>query len=482
MPPQHQPPFTQREPQKKLIPSFIAGLQDFAYGETYWTIFKYWAPELISALIFYAFAIIDSYWIADLKSTSTYTTLNVTNNFFHFMSKVAEGLSIGTVIITGQYNGRSCLTDVGRTLRDSFWTTILVGGIFAAALSFGAHAIYTAYGVPQRMIEIGTPYLRLRAWGIFFMFVSLAFIGFLRGIKNTRVPMWIFTGGGAFFVLFDYVLIKGKFGFPALGLKGSAIASVAQYVAMSIMALGYTFLNKENKKYGIRLFDSFTRWEDVKRLFMVSWPTILDKATVAAAYIWLGAMVAKMGTLALASFSVIKDLERFAFLPAIAFAQVITFLVSNSYGMQDWRGIKSSIKKILFLSSGMTFAILALFSIYTDKLVPLFDRKGEFTAFSARVFPYLSVLVFFDLLQLILSGALRGAANVRVVMWTRLFVCVLYFAPVSYLFTQLPLDDRPALKFFLVYGSFYLGNALMSIVYIRRFRGEAWKKEAVWQK
>ena len=90
----------------------------------------------------------------------------------------------------------------------------------------------------------------------------------------------------------------------------------------------------------------------------------------------------------------------------------------------------------------------------------------------------LSVLVFFDLLQLILSGALRGAANVNAVMWVRLAVCVFYFMPVSWIIAHMPLE-RLTLKFLLVYSSFYIGSALMSVIYVYRFRGERWQKKSI---
>ena len=154
---------------------------------------------------------------------------------------------------------------------------------------------------------------------------------------------------------------------------------------------------------------------------------MIDKATLAAAYMWLGYMINPMGIIAIASLTAIKDLERFAILPAAAFANVITFLVSNAYGRHDWEGIKCNIKKTVFLSALFVFSILLIFSLWPSYFIGIFDSKNKFTAFSARIFPMLSVLVFFDLLQLILSGALRGAANVNAVMWVRLAVCVFYF-------------------------------------------------------
>jgi len=202
--------------------------------------------------------------------------------------------------------------------------------------------------------------------------------------------------------------------------------------------------------------------------------TLLDKAIIASAYIWLCKMIGPMGTSAVASYNVINHMERFAITPATAFATVITILVSNDYGVKNWQAIKSNLKKVIFLTSLMVLAILMFFSSYPTHIIGLFDRTGDFTDFAARAFPILSVLAYFDLLQLLLSGALRGAANVKTVMLTRMVVYLGYFVPVSYLLAHSPIQDQ-LVKFILIYGSFYVGSALMTIVYINRFRSENWK-------
>jgi Na+-driven multidrug efflux pump len=259
---------------------------------------------------------------------------------------------------------------------------------------------------------------------------------------------------------------------------GSAIASVIQYASMMFFALGYVLFHKDLRSYVIRIFSSLVELSYIKQLMVLSFPVMIDKAALACSYIWIGRCLAPMGTVALASFSVIKDLERFSFLPAIAFAQVITFLVSNDYAKCDWDGIKSMIKKIIFLSSIMVFAILIFCSTYPEQIIRFFDFKGEFCCFAAKIFPVVSVLVFLDVLQLILAGALRGAANVSTVMWTRLIVCALFTAPVAYLCSLVPMENQ-ILKFVCIYGSLYVGNGIMCIVYIRRFRGEKWKRKAI---
>lgn len=465
--------------QKPIIASYIAGIKDTEHGESLTQIMKYFVPEFITALVLYSLMYFyDSWLIAHLKSTSMYATAGATNTLLHFITKMAEGFSVGTIILAGQYNGRGETKRVGRALVDAFWVTTIAGTFVAACLFFGANAIYTLYGVPEKMIAHGTPYLRMRAIAILFMYVYFALIGFLRGIKNTRAPMVIFILGAVIFIFFDYVLIFGVLGFPALELQGSAVASVIQFGVMLIAAFVFIFTNPEYKKYGLNLFNDIANWQRIKDLLRLSWPVMLDKATLAMGYLWLGAMINPMGKYAIASFSVIKDLERLAIMPAAAFAQVITFLVSNSYGVGDWQGIKSNLKKIIFLASIFVFAILLVFCLWPTQFISVFDHKGKFTTFAATLLPIMSVLVFFDLLQLILAGAMRGAANVKIVLYTRLGVMFLFFIPTTLFIAWLQIQST-MLSFLLMYGSFYVGNGLMSIVYMWRFRGNRWKTKSV---
>ena len=460
---------------KRMIQHDVNGGAQQKYGETYSHIMRYFVPEFITNLIVYSMPLwLDAIFISYLQSTPTYATLGVTNNIIHLVLKIADALAVSTVILSGQFNGLEDYKRAGQTMRDSFWVTCMVGAFFFLLLYFGGYWIYKWYGVADEIIELGIPFLRMRAIGIFFMFIYFAFVGFLRGIKNTRSPMKIFIFGALIFMIMDYIFIFGKCGFEPMGLLGSALATNIQYAAMLLVIVGYVVLNKKNRKYGVELFAIFSQKHNIRRFLKISVPLIADKATMALAYIWLGKMLAPMGTIHVAAFCAIKDIERFAFLPAIAFAHVITLLASNDFGARRWKDIMSNIRKIILLAFVMVGSILLAFYIFSDYLVYLFDKKGEFSWLVLKVLPWLSVLVIFDLLQLVLSGALRGTGNIHTVMRVRLVVCLLFFVPVSYLFSQISFENQ-VLKFMLIYGSFYIGNGLMSLLYLKRFQSDNWQ-------
>ena len=382
--------------------------------------------------------------------------------------KVAEGLSIGTVALAGYHNGLKNYKDVGRSFVNALWASVIVGGLISCTVYFGGYWIYKFfYNFSDDMINLGLPFLRIRAMAMFFMFVCFAFIGFLRSIKNTFVPMVLFAIGSVVFIFFDYCLIFGHFGFPSLGLQGSAVAYLIQYFTMLMCAAIYVFYFPINEKYGIDMRYSALSTSQITKLLWLSFPIVIDKAIMAWAYVWLSIILVPIGQHALANFSVMKLMERMVFLPATAFAQVITFLVSNDIGNQKWPDIKANIIKVLILSSIMVATLIAIGSYYAIEFVELIGHNKEIGFIAARVFPAVSLFVLIDLLQLILSGALRGAFDVRTVMITRVCVICFYFMPISYVLSLLSIKSD-TLKFFIIYSSFFVGSGLMSIVYIKR--------------
>jgi Na+-driven multidrug efflux pump len=228
--------------------------------------------------------------------------------------------------------------------------------------------------------------------------------------------------------------------------------------------------------YDIALLRQKFSLDRMLKLIVVAAPVVVDKVSIAFAYAWRGSCMSHMGSShASAAFTCIKMMERVAFLPAIASAQVVTFLVSNDLGRGNWTDIHGNIKKILQLAIIMVGFILLIGSLWPLWFAAFFDKNNEFGYLVAIIFPALSVLILMDLVQLILSAALRGAGDVKTVMLTRVSVIGLFFIPSTYLLAYVPFEQMVH-KMLATYASFLLGNVFMSMVYIYRLRQNHWKK------
>jgi MATE family multidrug resistance protein len=444
-------------------------------GDSLKSIFFYWWPEVISAAILTTLPlIIDSLIVASSQSLSTFGALGVTSNILALLTKLAEAVPVASIAFIGRFNGSKEFSRCGEYLYNTFWITFVLGISQFLIILFGARSIFTWLEASPKMVEIAIPFIQLKSLGIILIFSVMVFIGFMRAVKNTYMPMILYVSGVLAFIFFDYALVLGRCGFPEMGLMGSAVATIIQYSIMNILALTYIFLNKDYRKYFPSFIKSLFDKFKIGQILWLSWPIVIDKTTISLSYIWLAKMIYPMGKYATVSYNAIRNIEFFAFIPAVAAAQVITFLVSNRLGAKDPDGAISNIRKVLFLSAITFIPIIIIFSIFAPSIIGIFDPKNKYTEFAIYTFLAINVLAIFDALQVVLAGALRGAGDVQTVMWVRFGFCFGFFVPLSYLIKSMNIENT-SLKFTLIYSSFFVATGLISYFYYRRLKGNLWK-------
>lgn len=442
-------------------------------------IFKYWLPEAASAacLIFLPI-IVDLLLVAKLKSTSTYSAIGISSNLIHTLIKLSEGVCIAGIAVLGRFNGANNFFDCGRSFLDLLTATSLLGILQFIVVRAGATAFMNWIEAPDEVKTIAIPFIKIQAMAIFFAFILMSFIAFFKAVKETRAPFYVNIVGMLIFLLFDYALILGKFGFPAMGYIGSAIAANLRYLSMLIISVGIIAGQKKYRKYFQNLGAIQIQTKNVFTLIKLSLPIMIDKTMLSFAYIWLAKMVAPLGVCAIACMDSVKNVERFAFIPAMAFAQIITFVVSNNIGEGNTAKAKANIHKILMLALGLAGSCLLFVSYQGAWLLSFLDSSNNFSASACRILKIIAPLVFFDLIQLILSAALRGAGDVKAVMLTRLSVCTLVFFPLSFLikkYVHIAFEN----KIILIYSSFYFSTAIMALILWQRIQGNTWHKQSL---
>ncbi|MFT4553546.1 MAG: MATE family multidrug resistance protein [Chlamydiales bacterium] len=427
-------------------------------------------PELVTLFILYsALNLIDSRLIAELRSTATYAILGVSNNFIFLVQKFGEGFLTVMIVLCGTENGAGRYKRVGEIVQECFWLISLLGFVIAGILFLGAPSIYAAVGIKGEMLELGIPYLRLKAVSIFLMYAYFAFMGFMRSIRNTRILMIFFALGATTFVFFDYALILGKFGFPAMGLQGSALAYIIQYAAMLLGSLIYIFVKHRKSPYAVKYFSGGVSLGMFKETFLSALPVFIDKLSVSLSFIWMAKLLAPMGAVVLASYVLVKDMGLIIMLPSIALSQVMTSLASNYLGNNDWEALRDSMKRSILIAAIFMAVTLAGVFLFTSEIIAIFDKKGEFTSIAAQVIPLISVMFLVDAIQTVLSGTMRGIGEFRLVMLVRVIILGGFYFPTTYAMTHLLIDIPVETSFILYYSTYYTAQALMIAVYSYRF-------------
>lgn len=440
-----------------------------------WKIIQYWAPEAASAAcIVFLPIIVDLLFVAKLNSTQTYSAIGMSSNLIHSLIKLSEAISISGIATMGRYNGASKFHECGKTFFDSLAASGILGVIQFLVVGMSAGPFMRWIEAPDAVRYMAVPFIKIQAMAIFFAFTYMAFIGFFKAIKDTRTPFIINILGIILFLFLDYSLIFGKFGFPAVGYLGSAIASTTRYFFMTTLCIILLISRKQYSKY-FNFEPIVIHPKNVFSLVKMSLPIMADKTALTFSYIWLAKMIAPLGVCAIASIDSVKNIERLSYIPAMAFAQIITFIVSNNLGTGEFKTAQRNILKILFLSFLCTYTCLIIACYKSAWLLSFLDPKRNFSASACIILKNICPMIFFDLIQMTLAGALRGAGDVKTVMMTRFFACSFVFMPISYLirkFANFGLET----KITMIYGSLYLSTMVMAIVFLMRIRGTAWRQ------
>ena len=137
------------------------------------------------------------------------------------------GLTVGTVAFVSRAHGADDEARVNHLLHQSTQLTVLVALGVAVVGNLFADDILRLLGASEAVVGLGLDYLRPLLTFTVFYYLNLLYAAALRSVGNTRLPFLVALFANGLNVVFNYGLILGNLGLPALGVQGAALGTVA---------------------------------------------------------------------------------------------------------------------------------------------------------------------------------------------------------------------------------------------------------------
>jgi putative MATE family efflux protein len=239
------------------------------------------------------------------------------------------------------------------------------------------------------------------------MFIQGVLYSSLNAYGKTKLPFYVGIMGNAVNIVLDYFFIFGNFGFPAMGVKGVALATVITRLVEFGFYIYLCFIRKE-----IEFVWGFSA-DLLKRALKVGFPTWLERMLSQPTYIVLSALVAKYGTDTLAGYQIGLRIEGLAFMPGVGFIIATMALVGQNLGAgRKDEAEKNALASMVAACSFMGGVGLLMF-LFPDQLARTFSNDPG-TVREAAVYLRVMGLAQIPLgVYFVMSGALRGAGDTR---------------------------------------------------------------------
>ncbi len=359
--------------------------------------------------------------------------------YYYVFSTLAWGFALGIQVIIARRLGEHNFKRIGVIFEHGLLFSTLLGILLFAALQMLSPTILRMLISSDNVYATALEFIGYRSYGIFFVCVNYMFRSLYVGVSQTKVIGATTALMAGVNVFFNWVLIFGNLGAPAMGVKGAAIASVMAEVTAMLFFFFYTIKYFPIKKYAIFAFNKLEVWL-FAMILKVAIPTMMQKIISFGTWLIFFSLVEKLGERALASSMTVRSVYMMVGVPIYAFGSTTNTIISRLIGENKLDDVMPTIFKIIKLCSiallplgllSMLFPHLLL-SIYTDNtaLIEYSANSIYVVVFSAYALAY--GMIYFE--------AISATSNTHHAMYIEVVVLISYVATAWYTASYLKTD------------------------------------------
>jgi MATE family multidrug resistance protein len=269
-------------------------------------------------------------------------------------------------------------------------------------------------------------FLKIRILGLPFLYLFQMGNAFLVATLNSRYLMIGFMAEAGINIILDFLLIKGRFGFPQLGFNGAAIASVISEAAGLLVVFSVLF--KTGLKKQFELFRSF-RYDKTltKQVLKISAPLMLQYViSVTTWLVFFFLIEGRHDETAKAISNTMRNIFGLAGVFVWAFASTCNAMVSNLIGQRKEEKVIEAITRIMYWSMGFCLFMCLLVNIFPAQFFGLFGQSAAFVREGVPVLRVVSIgMLFMSIANTWLNGV-TGTARTRVNLAIEIIAIAIY--------------------------------------------------------
>ncbi|MFD4693325.1 MATE family efflux transporter [Streptomyces sp. NPDC058463] len=372
------------------------------------------------------FVIVDSAIVGHL-GTSQLAGLGVAAALLTTAVSVFVFLAYATTAAVARRVGAGDLSSAIRHGMDGIWLALLLGAVVVAVTLPSAPWLVEAFGASETAAPYATTYLRISSLGIPAMLVVLAATGVLRGLQDTRTPLYVAIGGFAANGVLNVVLVYGA----GLGIAGSAWGTVIAQVGMALVYL--IVVVRGARRHGASLRPDAA---GIRASAQAGVPLLVRTLSLRSVLMIATAVAARMGDTDIAAHQIILSLWSLTAFALDAIAIAGQAIIGRYLGANDAKGAREACRRMVQwgIASGVVLGVLIVLA--RPLFIPLFtgDESVQDTLLPALL--VLAVSQPIAGVVFVLDGVLMGAGDGRYLAWAMLLTLAV-FAPVALLIPSL---------------------------------------------
>jgi putative MATE family efflux protein len=382
--------------------------RDLTEGSILKAIARLGIPLIATSLLQSAFNLVDMFFVGVLGPAAL-AAVTVSGIVIALLITAAIGISIGTLALVARDWGARRYREAALVVGQSFHLSLLLSLLFGFGGWFLARPLLAFLGGKGEVLELAVIYFRVISAGAWTIFIFVTFSSALKGSGDAWTPFKVMALGVGLNCLLDPLLIFGWGPVPALGVPGSALATVlARLVTVAVI-----IYQTRPQRSHLDLTGAFGRVSLplLGRILRIGFFSSVEMLLRSMAMIALLRFVSVYGTAALAAYGIGTRVRAIVLMPGIGLGYSSGILVGQNLGA----GQPGRAHRTAWATWGIYQAVLiplvVFFLVFAREVVGVFNCDPEVLRQGAVLIRYLALSYFFLSLILVFGKSLNGAGD-----------------------------------------------------------------------
>jgi putative MATE family efflux protein len=369
-------------------------------------------PSMLENLLVSAVFISDTFLIGHLKDPAALAAVGISGSYLFIANGLFMALSIGSMALVSRAYGERNLAQAKRMSGQSVSLAVVFAFLCMIVLIPLTGPFLGLLINDPEVIRQGTLYIQLVLSTSIVAFPLQVMTGAMRATGDTRTPMYITLIMNVINIVLAATLIFGFGPIPSLRIAGAGAATAVARAAGSLMAL--YVMSRGMSRLRVTLRDMIVwNWEDVKRIWRIAVPSMIDSIIQRVGFITFTGIVASLGTAVMAANQIANTIESLAFLPAFGLSVATSAIVGQALGARNPSIADLATRRSALLALAiMTFTGLCAV-IFGGTIAAMFGASPEILGLATLAVQLSALEQPFIALQNIFGGAFRGAGDTR---------------------------------------------------------------------
>lgn len=329
-------------------------------------------PMMISFFIQALYNIVDSMFVARI-SEDALTAVSIAFPVQQVITAIAVGTGVGVNALVPRFMGQQRTDYAIRIANNAVFLSACYTVIFMVIGQTLIHAYYVMQTDVTDIVELGTQYLTIVCTVCVGAFFSQNFEKLLVATGNTFLSMAAQASGAIFNLIFDPLLIFGIGPFPALGVRGAAIATVGGQIFAAIVAL--ILLLVKEKTIRLRFRSMRPSWGVIKSIYSIGIPSMITVGIGSAMSFFMNQILLAYSTTATAVFGIWLKLQQFSFMPVFGMNNGTVPMIAYNYGAKQIDRVKHTVSLAMKVAVSLMVVLLVIYELVPGVLLGLFDAS-----------------------------------------------------------------------------------------------------------